>query len=444
MVTRALPSILFTLIIFGTVPAVEANSWRELGPLNIGRTGCKAHSIDGDRAIVLAGWGDEVGPADTSAEILDTTTGQWLLTSPMPAGFAPGAAPWTAKLKNGYFLIAGGFNAFRETQDLSSYVYAVSTDTWIRTGDLPPGSTVVSNFGQTNAIVLDDGRVLTATGLSIGVGESNVSTVFTPNYANLGNGLSGNAAGTWDFTRDRRGNVTKLNGASEHHTLIKLADGRVLLIHGNDRLFNSVKWGSVYRDTLGVQAELFDPKNGTWSALPKLPAIPGEDDRHSGVKGVRQLPAVALLSDGRVLVSGGFSQPADARGKPLLKDLFYVRSSAILFDPTSFDAGANPWSITDAMHVARHSHVMGNLAGSAGIISAWGWTRNEWTATVEVYQQGAWQVVTGLPALPGADLAISLPWGCSAMMPGGRLLLTGGSEEVEAAGTSRRTYYYQP
>lgn len=413
--------------------------------LNIGRYGCKAHSIDGYRAMVFGGWGDEVGAADTSAEILDTTNGQWKLAAPMPAGFAPGANPWTAKLKDGYFLVAGGFNVMK-TGNLQSYIYSVSRDAWIRTGDFPVGSTIGSNFSQTDAIVLDDGRVLAAGGLTYGVGESTASVVFTPNYANLAANMAGEAVGTWDFTRDSRGQITRLSGPTEHHKLVKLKDGRVLLVVGYDHRFANQKWGWVYRDTPGVQAELFDPRKGTWAPLPNMPAIPGEDDQHNGVKGVRQQAAAALLSDGRVLISGGMSQPANSRGQPLLKQGYYERSSTILFDPVRFDAGAYPWSITGPMHVARESHAMGNLPGSAGVLAVWGWTYSEWTATAEVYDpaQGAWHFVTGLPALQDTDLAISLPNGCSAMMPGGRMLIIGGAWDAELELTSRHTYSYRP
>jgi hypothetical protein len=270
--------------------------------------------------------------------------------------------------------------------------------------------------------------------------------VFTPNYANLASGLSGQAAGSWDFTRDHDGHVTHLSGPSEHHKLIKLRDGRVLLIVGYDQRFLSQKWGAVFRDTPGVQAELFDPSTGRWIPLPNMPAIPGEDDRHDGVKGVRQQATVALLSDGRVLVAGGFSQPADERGKPLLKYGSYDRSSAILFDPNLHDRGANPWSITGSMHVARETHAMGNLPGSAGIISVWGRTEDGWTATAEIYDptQGSWRFAASLPALPDSDLSISLPLGCTALMPDGRMLVIGGAGDAELGGRSRRTYLYRP
>lgn len=419
------------------------NSWRELGQLNIGRFGCKAHSIDGQRAVVFAGVGDETGPADSSAEIVDLTSGEWTLTAPMPAGFLPGANPWTAKLAEG-FLVAGGFNAVG-TGSLESYVYSVSRDAWIRTGDLPVGATVGSNFGQVDAIQLDDGRILTAGGLAARVFVTSASLVFTPNYANLSLGLSGAAAGTWDFTRDLDGRVTRLSGPTEHHRLIKLRDGRVLLIGGYDQRFLSNRWGAVYRDTPGVQAELFDPANGTWTPLPNLPAITGEDDRHGGVKGVRQMAAVALLDDGRVLVSGGFSQPTNSKGQPLLREGFYVRASAILFDPALYDRGAYPWVITNPMRVARDSHVMARLPGLGGVIAVSGWTYEAWTASAEVYgPTGTWRNVAGLPSIPGTDQSISRPFGCSVVMPSGDLLIAGGQADAETGNTSRRSYLYRP
>jgi hypothetical protein len=304
---------------------------------------------------------------------------------------------------------------------------------------------VGSNFGQIDAILLDDGRVLTAGGLAAGVFETNASLVFTPNYENLVQGASGAAAGTWDFTRDLDGRITRLRGPTEHHKLIKLQDGRVLLIVGYDRRFLSQKWGAVHRDTPGVQAELFDPEKGTWTPLPNLPAIAGEDDRHNGVKGVRQQAAVALLDDGRVLVSGGYSQPTNNKGQPLLKEGLYVRASAILFDPALYDAGANPWVVTNPMRVARASHAMAKMPGSAGILSVGGLTYDFWTASAERYGlNGTWRNVAGLPSIPGTDQSISLPLGCSTLMPSGEFLIAGGVEDVESGDTSRRSYLYRP
>jgi hypothetical protein len=334
------------------------------------------------------------------------------------------------------------------TGDLQSQVYSVASNRWIRVGDMPEGATLVSNLTQINGVVLDDGRVLTASGLAFGVEETNASLLFTPNYANLALGIAGEASGRWDFTRDTSGNVTRANGASEHHKLIKLRDGRVLLIHGNDHLYPNGRFGPLPGDTHGVQAELFDVRTGRWTALPDLPAITGEDDRHNGVKGVRQMAAAALLPDGRVLISGGFSLPVNDRGKPLLKPLpLYARSSAIVFDASQLDGGANPWSVTSPMAVARYAHVFSELPGNAGIISVGGWTApDEWTASVERYDPmtSTWRFMASMPAAPGTDLAISLPFYCDATMPGGELLVAGGAGDFETQLLSRRSYLYRP
>lgn len=422
-----------------------AGSWSELGPLNIGRYGCKAFAIDADRAIVLAGFGDRQGSADSSVELLDVTTGRWTMKASMPPGFVPGAIAWAAKLENEYFLVAGGLNALR-TLDFASYVYSASTDRWIRTGDMPSGASLVSNFGQISAVVLNDGRVLVASGLGAPSGaETTASLLFTPDYDGLARGAVGAAAGTWDFTRDRAGRVTRMNGASEHHKLVKLRDGRVLVIHGNDRRY-VFGVNEFYRDTHGVQAELFDPKRGTWTKLPDLPAIPGEDDRHDGTKGVRQLAAASLLPDGRVLVSGGFSSPGDAKGRPVLKSILYVRSSSIVFDPARFDLGLDPWSITGSMAVARHSHSHGLLPGTRGTISVGGFTDDAWTARTEIYDPaaGTWKSGPSMPAAHDRDLPFSQPWGCTAVTPSGGILVAGGVIDVETGFVSRRTYLYRP
>ena len=99
------------------------------------------------------------------------------------------------------------------------------------------------------------------------------------------------------------------------------------------------------------------------------------------------------------------------------------------------------------MHVARDSHAMGNLPGSAGVISVWGFTtRYSSTASAELYdpRQGVWRMVAGLPSFPGTDEPISEPLGCSAMMSGGNMLVTGGVWDEEVGGRSGRTYIYRP
>ena len=96
---------------------------------------------------------------------------------------------------------------------------------------------------------------------------------------------------------------------------------------------------------------------------------------------------------------------------------------------------------------ALHWHAMGNLPGSAGVITVWGWTTQDaWTASAEVYdpRQGVWRFVAGLPSLQGTDESISLPLGCSAMMSSGNMLVTGGIWDEEVGGTSGRTYIYRP
>jgi hypothetical protein len=164
------------------------------------------------------------------------------------------------------------------------------------------------------------------------------------------------------------------------------------------------------------------------------------------VKGVRQMAAAAVLADGRVLIAGGFSMPADDKGKPLLKNMLYARSSAILFDPRRFDARAYPWSITSPMRVPRYSHVMSALPGSNAVVSAGGWTDDDPTASVEVYDARlqTWGSASSMPAIENTQLAASTPFGCSATLPDGRLLIAGGEIDLRTNETSRRSVLYRP
>jgi hypothetical protein len=93
-----------------------------------------------------------------------------------------------------------------------------------------------------------------------------------------------------------------MGGARLGHISIQLADGRVLVAGG----LNSAPPAEIPV----TSAELYDPRTGTWSATAAL------------VEG-RAGATATLLSDGRVLITGGFGSD----GMPL--------TTAELYDPAS-------------------------------------------------------------------------------------------------------------
>jgi hypothetical protein len=96
----------------------------------------------------------------------------------------------------------------------------------------------------------------------------------------------------------------------EEFTATLLADGRVLVVGGNEHI------------GLLASAELYDPSSGRWSSTGSLMTA-------------REYQTATRLADGRVLVAGGYSQP-------------HALASAELYDPST-----GTWSATGSMATAR-------------------------------------------------------------------------------------------
>lgn len=108
------------------------------------------------------------------------------------------------------------------------------------------------------------------------------------------------------------------------HTATLLADGKVLVVGGNQTMPNaSLPAGT---DTLS-SAELYDPRANTWSLA-------------ASMQTARASHTATLLDDGRVLVAGGVDSAVGNPGT--------VLASAELYDPV-----ANTWTAAAPMASAR-------------------------------------------------------------------------------------------
>ena len=101
------------------------------------------------------------------------------------------------------------------------------------------------------------------------------------------------------------------------HAMVRLADGRVLLVGGNDGA------------TTTAEAFLWNPSNGLWSRTDPLPAP-------------RLHPTLTLLPDGTVLAAGGFA-PSSSFGLAAAEAWLYVP-----------DTGH--WRMTGSLRQARGQH----------------------------------------------------------------------------------------
>jgi hypothetical protein len=156
--------------------------------------------------------------------------------------------PPAVLLKDGRVLIAGGFTGGGWTRTRTSELYDPETGTWSLTGSMKMGY-----YGS--MVLLQDGRVLHAARGS--------SEIYDP------------ATGEWSLT----GYMIKMRG--EGMTLTLLPDGKVLAVGGLD------PWEQAYRE-----CELYDPETGIWTQI-------------GDMRVARILPAVVVLVDGTVLVTGG-------------------------------------------------------------------------------------------------------------------------------------------
>jgi hypothetical protein len=245
------------------------------------------------RVLIVGGRSpsEEFGGYLASAELYDPTTGTFSPTGSMSTERIEHTA---TLLRDGRVLVAGGHN--NESYFSSAELYDPETGTFS-----PTGSMATDRYGH-SATLLPDGRVLIA-------GKYNDAS------AELYDPTTGTFSPTGSMVAPRI-----------YHTATLLADGRVLIVGGragniaeNPRLFAS--------------AELYDPKTGRFRPTGSM-----SRPRSSFMSGPDY--TATLLSDGRVLIAGGW---ADSSNKPL--------NSAELYDPKT-----GTFSLAVPMLAARRDH----------------------------------------------------------------------------------------
>ena len=136
------------------------------------------------------------------------------------------------------------------------------------------------------------------------------------------------SAEIYDRTTNSWTTVTPMSSGRSGHTATLLADGRVLVVGGNNS-------GSVLRT-----AEIYDPASDRWRATSNLSA--------------RESHTATLLPDGRVLVAGGSAGGAIA--------------TCTIYDPSS-----NSWSsttLTAPLPSARYSHTASLMPNGQVLVTA--------------------------------------------------------------------------
>lgn len=308
----------------------------------------------------------------------DTEQGIWQAA----AAAKWGEGPVSVGLADGKVLMAGGVDWVGSPPvRADTQVYDPQADTWT---DALPMNTVRA---RALAALLPEGKVLVAGGETNGVGDVNGSTFETTSAE-----LRDPVTGTWTSTG-------AMQLARSQSAWGFLADGRILVAGGA-----SVSSSGVYSIT--ASTEVYDPVQGIWSLTD---ALGKARDSHTAT----------TLSDGRLLVAGGFTRWATD-----LEHTIITRSAEV-YDPAS-----NTWSSTGAMSQARAMHAA-TLLADGRILVAGGFTVDAAgnmvaVASAELYSPatGRW-TTTGRMVHPRFDAAM-------ARLASGEVLVAGGHDGVGA------------
>ena len=215
-------------------------------------------------------------------------------------------------------------------------------------GDWKSSGNLVTARSNHSAVLLQNGAVLVAGGR-----DNNGAALASAERYDL-------ASETWSATGSM--NVSRLSG----FTLTTLNNGKVLVTGG-------YLTDGGYTDGGTATAELYDPTSGTWTLIPSMSVV-------------RTSHQATLLSDGRVLVSGGlkweWSEP-----NPY--------ASAEIYDPE-----AGTWTLIQSMGSPRYNHSAtlladGKVMVAGGIVNA---LTQEAGATVELFdpQTGLWTAAASM------------------------------------------------
>ena len=180
--------------------------------------------------------------------------------------------------------------------------------------------------------------------------------------------------------------------ARAYHTATLLPDGEVL-VAGGATTYNGVR-GSVTKS-----AEIYNPRSNKWRSAAQMSVA-------------RYADAAVGLSDGRVLIVGGWSFTTNT--DPSL-------ASAEIYDPAS-----NAWTATGSLNSARGSPALALLPDGRALAVAGVDPKYHVLASTEIYapRLGSWQA-TG-------DLPVAMERAAMAVLPDGRVLVAGGALDASA------------
>ena len=292
------------------------------GPLGAGRQ-IQTATLLADGRVVIAGGFDFADLPLASASLYDPATNTSSPTGSMTAA----RGLYTATLlSSGRVLIAGGGPA----SWIHPGPYLASAELFDpQTGTFSPTGSMTTTREAQTATRLNDGRVLIAGGSDAGEHAVASAELYDPK------------TGTFSPT----GSMTT---ARAFHTATLLSDGRVLITGGDS--------GSWTSGPMFASAEIYNPTTGTFSATGPMT---------SG----RAWHTATLLSDGRVLMTGGVNTSVDL-------------ATAELYDPKT---GA--FTPTGSMEYPRIYQTATLLSDGRVLVAGGGedYTNGNFLASAELY-----------------------------------------------------------
>ena len=311
----------------------------------------------------------------SAGAVLAVSTDTWSAAPQMPTERVAGHT--ATLLDDGRLLVLGGVKASGGTA--AADLFDPSNSTW---ASVAPMSTVRSSHAAT---LLADGRVLVT-------GGSTVSTGTAQGYINNASAeIYDPVANTWTAT-------PPMSAARSHHTATRLADGKVLVVGGENALY-----------LVEPTAEIYDPVANTWSAPRAQPVAP------------RSQHTATLLPSGLVLVAGGFD---------IVNGLLTPAATAELYDPvlhtsastdshgvtTTIVTGGQDFTAAAAMASAHYGHSATRLADGRVVVVGGN------TTQTEIYDP-----VGATWTTQGATAATHTSHG-AVLLNDGRILVVGGTQ----------------